>query len=88
MSDATAVLAGQGPTKGLAPPLAIAKIIKDDFSTHADHIVLKPKKKRLSRSPDLSKASSVDLYQVVGGGFVHDLGVLGEEGRIWLCFIS
>ena len=43
-------------TKGLAPLPAIAKIIKDDFSTHADHVVLKPKKKAASRGNWISKA--------------------------------
>ena len=69
-------------TKGLAPLPAIAKIIKDDFSTHADHVVLKPKKKRFTPGLplDYKEAINYDSDESSEGDLFDDLEVLGEEG--------
>ena len=69
-------------TKGLAPLPAIAKIIRDDFSTNANHIVLKPKKKKFEpgKPLDLSKAICYDSDESSEGDLFDDLEVLGEEG--------
>ena len=69
-------------TKGLAPLPAISSLVKDDFSTHADHVVLKPKKKRFEpgKPLDLSKAICYDSDESSEGDLFDDLEVLGEEG--------
>ena len=69
-------------TKGLAPLPAIAKIIKDDFSTNANHIVLKPKKKRFTPGLplDYKEAICYDSDESSEGDLFDDLEVLGEEG--------
>ena len=67
---------------GLAPLPAIAKIIKDDFSTKAEHIVLKPKKKRFTPGLplDYKEAICYDSDESSEGDLFDDLEVLGEEG--------
>ena len=69
-------------TKGLAPLPAIAKIIRDDFSTNANHIVLKPKKKRFTPGLplDYKEAICYDSDESSEGDLFDDLEVLGEEG--------
>jgi hypothetical protein len=69
-------------TKGLAPLPAISSLVKDDFSTNANHIVLKPKKKKFEpgKPLDLSKAICYDSDESSEGDLFDDLEVLGEEG--------
>ena len=69
-------------TKGLAPLPAIAKIIRDDFSTNANHIVLKPKKKKFEpgKPLDYKEAICYDSDESSEGDLFDDLEVLGEEG--------
>ena len=60
----------------------IAKIIKDDFSTNANHIVLKPKKKKFEpgKPLDYKEAICYDSDESSEGDLFDDLEVLGEEG--------
>ena len=69
-------------TRGLAPLPAISSIIKDDFSTDAHHIVLKPKKKRFTPGLplDYKEAICYDSDESSEGDLFDDLEVLGEEG--------
>ena len=81
MPDAAAV-GGQGADQGPRAPACIAKIIRDDFSTNANHIVLKPKKKRFTPGLplDYKEAICYDSDESSEGDLFDDLEVLGEEG--------
>ena len=69
-------------TKGLAPLPPMTNLIKDDFSTNANHIVLKPKKKKFEpgKPLDIGAAICYDSDESSEGDLFDDLEVLGEEG--------
>ena len=69
-------------TTGLAPLPAISSLVKDDFSTKAHHVVLKPKKKKFEpgKPLDIAGAINYDSDESSEGDLFDDLEVLGEEG--------